>query len=412
MDYTYFLSKKSLNRKPSPIRALVPLLKIPGIISLGAGNPNPETFPFSSFKICLKNGDVLNVEEKEMDEALQYGPTAGLPALIDWLREFQLAMHSPPYDDFAISIGTGSQDLLTKAFEMLIEPGDNVLIESPAYAGALSFLNSQSCTLIVEIETDEQGLIPDSLSSTLSNWPSLERFPKFIYTVPIGNNPTGSSVHIERKRAIFQIAHDFNILILEDDPYYYLQYNNPRIPSYFSLDTDGRVLRFDSMSKILSAGSRVGWVTGPATLIKQIDLSSQSTNLAPSFVTQAIIYALLKDWKLSGFLTHVDKVAAFYKEKRDIFVKYANQYLRDVAQWNVPEAGMFVWIKLKGIEDSNELITKRAIEKKILAMPGEVFLPNPRPSPYIRLSFSNVSEEQMRLALQKLADLLENVSVN
>ncbi|CAG8574289.1 2080_t:CDS:2, partial [Ambispora gerdemannii] len=370
MDYTYFLSKKSLNRKPSPIRALVPLLKIPGIISLGAGNPNPETFPFSSFKICLKNGEVLDIEDKEMDEALQYGPTAGLPALIVWLREFQLAMHSPPYHDFAINIGTGSQDLLTKAFEMLIDPGDNVLIESPAYAGALSFLNSQSCTLI-EIETDEQGLIPDSLSSTLSNWSSSKRYPKFIYTVPVGNNPTGGSVSIERKRTIYQIAHDFNILILEDDPYYYLQYNNPRIPSYFSLDTDGRVLRFDSMSKILSAGSRVGWVTGPAPLIGKIEIASQSTNLTPSFITQAIIYALLKNWKIPGFLIHVDKVTAFYKEKRDIFVKYADQYLRDVAQWSIPEAGMFVWIKLKGIEDSNELITKHAIEKKILAIPGE-----------------------------------------
>lgn len=124
---------------------------------------------------------------------------------------------------------------------------------------------------LIDVELDSHGVVPARLREQLDNWPSDKRKPKMLYTVPVGGNPTGVSQTLERKKEIYQIAQEHNLLILEDDPYYYLQYGD-KIPSYLSMDVDGRVLRFDSMSKILSSGLRVGWATGPAELVNVMNL--------------------------------------------------------------------------------------------------------------------------------------------
>ncbi|RUP51648.1 hypothetical protein BC936DRAFT_146781 [Jimgerdemannia flammicorona] len=407
MDYTHFISERSKQRVVSPIRALNPLLGIPGMITLGAGNPNPTTFPYESFQLTLKNGEKLSIEGKLLEDALQYGPTAGLPALRSWLRELQIMEHNPPHKNFEISVGTGSQDLITKALEMFITPGDNVLVENPAYTGIVSFLRTLPflCThtlatilqtnflidlhthfsprlacLLLDVATDADGIVPLSLEHVLSTWHDLVSIPKILYTVPTGSNPTGVSAPLKRKREVYEIARRYNIIILEDDPYYYLQFTKPRTPSYLSFDVDARVLRFDSMSKILSAGMRLGWVTGPKQLIERIDfhtsvgakiavrrvveyreekhrvgrnilLTDQHrymptvllyvSNLQPSSISQAIALALLTHWGHTGFFAHVDKVSRFYEEKRDVFLRCAERRLKGLAEWAVPTAGEY-----------------------------------------------------------------------
>jgi kynurenine/2-aminoadipate aminotransferase len=152
--------------------------------------------------------------------------------------------------------------------------------------------------------------------------------------------------------------------LLEDDPYYYLQFHNS-IPSYFSLDTDGRVLRFDSLSKIISAGFRIGWVCGARYFIDKIVLHSMASNLHVSGVSQALSLTIFKHWGIAGFLAHTVKVAEFYKSRRDSFLRICDKHLQGLCDWTVPTAGMFVWFDLKGISDSTELINKKAVEKKV-----------------------------------------------
>jgi kynurenine/2-aminoadipate aminotransferase len=259
MDYSRFISKRSNLRKPSAIRALLKYLSIPGMISLGGGNPHPSQFPFETMSIQLKNKHVLNVNAKELETALQYSPTHGIPDFVSWLKKLQTIVHSPPHSDFEICVGAGSQDVLTKAFEMLIDPQDSILIEAPAYSGTLAFLRPLECQF-VHVSTDSLGLDPSSLAQILKEWPIKDKpLPKILYTVPIGGNPTGLSTTLERKKEIYKIAEEYDLLILEDDPYYYLQFDEC-IPSYFSFDASKRVLRFDSFSKILSAGVRIGYV--------------------------------------------------------------------------------------------------------------------------------------------------------
>lgn len=278
-DYAKYISKRSAARKPSAIRALNQFLSLPGMISLGGGLPNPSTFPFTNVSVTLQSGETLTLGEARTQKALQYSNTNGIPELVNWLETLMMDVHSPPMDksNFQICIGNGSQDVLTKAFEMLIDEGDNMLIESPAYVGSLAFLKPLN-PKFVEVDTDGDGLNPEALANILDNWPVDQKKPKVLYTVPIAGNPTGTSTTLERKQKIYDIARKHDLIILEDDPYYFLQFGEP-VPSYFSMDVDGRVLRFDSLSKIISSGVRIGWVTGPKPLVEKIVLHGQVSKL-------------------------------------------------------------------------------------------------------------------------------------
>jgi kynurenine/2-aminoadipate aminotransferase len=233
---------------------------------------------------------------------------------------------------------------------------------------------------------------------------------KVMYTIPSAGNPSGATSTLERKKRIYQLAQKHQLLILEDDPYYYLQFDQ-RIQSYFSMDTDGRVLRFDSLSKTLSAGLRLGWVTGPKPLIERITYHQQSTNLHASGISQLIASCLLEKWGVDGFYAHIASICEFYKEKRNQFLELAQIHLAPVADWNPPSGGMFVWIRLKTIKDSKELIASKAKEKKVLLLPGiEFFIPNSPPTNYVRASYSTASKEQMDLALQRLREVIDTAN--
>eukprot|EP01098_Paradermamoeba_levis_P006140 TRINITY_DN2548_c0_g1_i2.p1 TRINITY_DN2548_c0_g1~~TRINITY_DN2548_c0_g1_i2.p1 ORF type:complete len:321 (-),score=75.79 TRINITY_DN2548_c0_g1_i2:227-1189(-) len=300
-----------------------------------------------------------------------------------------------------------------KAFEMLIEPGDNVLVENPTYSGSLAALRPLKCNLI-GVETDEEGLCPNSLEQILETWPSQSPRPKILYLIPVGSNPTGSSIPLDRKKKIYLLARKFNLLILEDDPYYFLQYSSKRIPSLFSMDVDGRVLRFDSFSKILSSGLRVGFVSGPSPLITQLNLHEQASNLHTSGVTQMMVAKLMQKWKVEGFLHHVSSVGGFYLEKRNSFLSLCDRHLSGLADWSPPTAGMFVWLKLRNILDSNHLIKTKALDKKVLLVPGVAFSPAgpSKASNYVRASFSLATDQEMEVALSRLALLLREANQN
>jgi kynurenine/2-aminoadipate aminotransferase len=366
--------------------------------------------------IKLKTGETIDVDSDLFQRSLSYDLTTGLPPLNQWLRDLQIHEHAPPVD-FDLTIGPGSQDLLTKALEMFCEPGHALLAEKPTYTGALSFLETQPVDL-VPVATDAHGIVPESLEEVLANWPESnpsgkkdQPRPSVIYTVPVGGNPTGVSATLERKQKAYEICRKYDVLIVEDDPYYYLQFGAKRTPSYFSMDTDGRVLRLDSMSKILSSGIRLGWATGPKVLLERMNMHTMVTNLQPAGVTQLMAYELLSRWGLDGFLQHVDKVSAFYKEKRDMFVECLDRHLKGLAEWAVPDSGMFVWINLLGgITDSFDLVLSKAVKNKVIAVPGVAFMPLKDTTPYIRVSYSAVTYEQMDEALRRLAMVIREAA--
>ena len=186
---------------------------------------------------------------------------------------------------------TGSQDALAKAFDLFTGEGQPpVLVESPTYSGSLAYLQPTGVEL-VGVPTDGGGLDPQALDAILRHWDDGPR-PRVLYTIPVGGNPTGASLSLERKREIYGIAREFDLILLEDDPYYWMQFGGERTPSFLSLDADQRVLRFDSFSKLLSSGIRVGFCTGPPRLVERIELHAQASVLHGSGVSQALVAGL------------------------------------------------------------------------------------------------------------------------
>eukprot|EP00041_Stephanoeca_diplocostata_P017690 m.362289 g.362289 ORF g.362289 m.362289 type:complete len:469 (-) comp20786_c1_seq2:868-2274(-) len=410
-NYHEYFSPHSLLRQPSAIRDLQKHVAKPGMISLGGGSPNPATFPWATMTFKTKEGVDLKLTEEETVTALQYSATPGLAKLRDTLQHLQKRFHHPqiPTD---IAVTTGSQEALSRAFEMLLGPSDSLLVENPTYSGSLAFLNATD-THLAGVATDERGLIPESLSEVLETWdatqPAGRTRPRVLYTVPTGANPSGGTIDAERRQRVYAIARRWGLLILEDDPYFFLQFGE-RVPSYLSMDTDGRVLRFDSVSKVLSSGLRVGFATGPAELIERMNLHTQAVNLHPSGLSQMCVLKLLLHWGDAGFDRHIASTVDFYRAQRDAFLAAASKHLTGLAEWHAPDAGMFVWIKLLGVEDSRALIADKAVAAKVLLVPGIAFTPVERgattTSPYVRAAYSTATLADMDEALRRLGELL------
>uniref|UniRef100_A0A8C4MYR8 Kynurenine/alpha-aminoadipate aminotransferase, mitochondrial n=1 Tax=Equus asinus asinus TaxID=83772 RepID=A0A8C4MYR8_EQUAS len=404
MNYSRFLTAQSAARKPSAIRLLTELLgKIPkSTISLAPGAPNPNVFPFKTVAVTLEDGKTIEFHEEMMKKALQYSPSSGIPELLSWLKQLQIRLHNPPTIHYPSSQGqmeicvtSGSQDGLCKAFEMIINPGDNILISEPVYPGTLQALQPLGCN-IINVSSDEYGIIPDSLREILSKWKPEDskdpkkNTPKFLYIIPNGSNPTGDSLTANRKKEIYELARKYDFLIIEDDPYYFLQFNKPWVPSFLSMDVDGRVIRADSFSKVLSSGLRIGFITGPKRLIERIVLHTQVSSLHPNTFAQFLISHLLCQWGEEGFLAHVERYC-----------------ILGLAEWHVPTGGIFLWIKIKGINDVTHLIEEKALKNEVLVTPGNVFfIDSSAPCPYFRVSYSLASPEEMDVALQRLAQVI------
>lgn len=422
MNYARFLTATSAARKPSPIRIWADILsRAPkSVISLATGSPNPNTFPFKTAIITTKQGNTIQFDEEVMKRALQYSPTAGIPELLSWLKQLQVKLHNPPTIHYPSSQGqmdicvtAGSQEGLSKVFEMIINRGDNILLNEPAYSGTLQALLPLGCN-IINVASDGYGIIPDSLKEVLSRWKPEDsknpqkNTPKCLYTVPNGNNPTGNSLTSNRKKEIYELARKYDFLIIEDDPYYFLQFNKPWTPSFLSMDVDGRVIRADSFSKILSSGLRIGFITGPKPLVERIVLHTQVSTLQTSTFTQLLVSQLLHQWGEEGFLAHVDRVIDFYRSQKDAILAAAEKWLSGLAEWHAPTAGMFLWIKVKGIYDVKKIIEEKAIKKEIFFISGsDFYIDSASPSPYLRASFSLASPEQMDKAFQRLAELIK-----
>ncbi|KAJ7397951.1 Kynurenine/alpha-aminoadipate aminotransferase, mitochondrial [Pitangus sulphuratus] len=243
--------------------------------------------------------------------------TTRIPELLSWLKDFQRSLHNPPTANYSpeqgqmeVCVTTGSQEGLCKVFEMLINPGDNILLDAPTYSGTLAALRPLGCN-IINVPSDQHGIIPKALKEILSTWSSEDvknhshHLPKFLYTIPNGCNPTGNSLSTERKKEIYQLARQYDFLIIEDDPYYFLQFE------------------------------------------------------------KIMISQLLQQWGQKGFLEHIDRVVDFYRTQRDAMLIAADKWLKGLAEWYPPAAGMFLWIKIKGISDTQQLIMEKALQKEV-----------------------------------------------
>ncbi|CAG9764944.1 unnamed protein product [Ceutorhynchus assimilis] len=419
IDYSQFMSVHASRRRPALTRELTKRQygAPKESISLAEGMPNEVTFPFQSINIVMKDGSSLDIQGQQLNTALQYIPSQGYPSLLKKIRDFTLQIHNPPnWQDRDVVMTNGSQDGISKALEMLVEDGDPVLVQNPLYAGTEIILKPFKPNLI-GIEQDDDGIIPKKLIEALEGCKAYTeegggKMPKVIYLNPTASNPTGVTMSLRRRQEIYQICCKYNILILEDDAYYFLHFLDEQPVSFLSLDVEGRVLRFDSMSKVLSSGLRLAWLTGPRPLVNNIELHIQSSMLHSSTLSQVILDNLLSSWGFNGLLAHFAYVRRYYKARRDFTVASMEKHLKHLCEWNVPSGGMFVWIKVHGVADVYDMLMTRGLKKNITFVPGHAFMADPtKACQYIRASFSKATLKQIDRAMYLLGELIKEEHV-
>ena len=322
---------------------------------------------FSTGKYDAREGKAF----LDLSIALNYGQPMGPGALIRFLTEHTEIVHNPPYQDWDICMTAGTTSALEICLRMFTERGQYVITEEYTFSSAVEAVIPLGCKML-GIKMDADGMIPNDLDHVLSTWDEGTRKapkPFLVYTVPTGQNPTASTQSLSRRKALYALAEKHDLLILEDEPYYFLQMDpfvsgythevskpfqpvpvanflETLVPSYLSIDASGRVLRLDSFSKIIAPGSRCGWITGSKQLIERFIRHMEVSAQNPAGFAMTHLYNLLEEnWGHKGFLEWLMFIRAEYTRRRDIIVNACERYLpQEICSWVAPKAGMFHWV--------------------------------------------------------------------
>jgi 2-aminoadipate transaminase len=293
----------------------------------------------------------------------------------------------------------------------MIDEGDCVVVSEPTYPGAISAFSAFQASYC-PIEIDEHGMNTDLLEETLNERRKNGMIPpKMVYVIPNGHNPGGVTMSFERRKHLLRIASDNDLIIVEDDPYQLINYTDETIVSLQELDTEGRVIRLDSFSKIFVPGFRIGYVSGAKDIVRYFELYKQSSNLHTSSFNQRVIASYLKEAGSESLLNHIKGSCALYKKNRDAMVDAAMEFLPESVNFNIPQSGLFIWFSL-GEEVNCEAMHRRFTEShKVLLVPGSAFSTKGGCVNCMRASFSTVKQEDIRVGIERFAEMITDFRV-
>ena len=380
----------------SAIRELFKLLGDPEIISFGGGNPAKECFPKEDIE---KITDEL-LRDKS-DVLLQYGATEGyLPLRKAYIEKIlpDLGLTAELENVLAL---TGSMQGLDLICKVVVNPGDVVLVEEPSFLGALQTFNIAQAKLVpVPLHTD--GIHVDELEALVR-----EYRPVMFYTIPTFQNPTSWVSGIEARKAIARLAAEYDMIVIEDDPYASLRFSGEKLPTIKSFDTSGNVILMSSFSKTISPGMRVALCCGNAELIRKMTIAKQSADTHSPNLNQAIIAEYLSRDLLPEHIAEISKV---YAHSASVMVEAMEEYFPDWVEYEKPIGGLFIWCTLPEGWDASELF-KKAVARKVAFVPGISFFTTPgKGNNTFRLNFSAEPEERIRRGIRTLGDLLKETA--
>ena len=380
----------------SAIRELFKLLGDPEIISFGGGNPAKECFPKEDIE---KITDEL-LRDKS-DVLLQYGATEGyLPLRKAYIEKIlpDLGLTAELENVLAL---TGSMQGLDLICTVVVNPGDVVLVEEPSFLGALQTFNIAQAKLVpVPLHTD--GIHVDELEALVR-----EYRPVMFYTIPSYQNPTSWVSGIEARKAIARLAAEYDMIVIEDDPYASLRFSGEKLPTIKSFDTSGNVILMSSFSKTISPGMRVALCCGNAELIRKMTIAKQSADTHSPNLNQAIIAEYLNRDLLPEHIAEISKV---YAHSASAMIEAMEEYFPDWVEYEKPIGGLFIWCTLPEGWDASELF-KKAVARKVAFVPGVSFFTTPgKGNNTFRLNFSAEPEERIRRGIRTLGDLLKETA--
>jgi 2-aminoadipate transaminase len=377
----HLLSTRARQQTTSVIRDLLEHAHRPGMISLAGGLPDPDRFPREKMA-SLAAQCILNRNA----DALQYGLTAGDPRL----REAIVATTPAAANINNVLVTTGSQQALHLLSEVLLDPGDTVVVSDPDYLGALQAFRGSGAAL-APVDIDAEGLVVDQLGEQLL----AGMRPKFVYVVPHFHNPTGATLSTHRRGELLALASHYDFLVVFDDPYRDLAVDEPA-PEPAS---HPHVVHLRSVSKILAPGLRVGWIIGPRWLLRSVERAKQSTDLHTSSLSQAIAHgAVTAPW----FPAHVAEISAATATKRDTLANALINTFGDRLAFNRPGGGMFVWAEFTDGTDTSALL-EPALDHGVAFVPGHPFAVERELTRHLRLSWATASPTGLEEAVGRLA---------
>ena len=380
----------------SAIRELFKLLGDPEIISFGGGNPAKECFPKEDIEKIT-----AELLRDKSDVLLQYGATEGyLPLRKAYIEKIlpDLGLTAELENVLAL---TGSMQGLDLICKVVVNPGDVVLVEEPSFLGALQTFNIAQAKLVpVPLHTD--GIHVDELEALVR-----EYRPVMFYTLPTFQNPTSWVSGIEARKAIARLAAEYDMIVIEDDPYASLRFSGEKLPTIKSFDTSGNVILMSSFSKTISPGMRVALCCGNAELIRKMTIAKQSADTHSPNLNQAIIAEYLNRDLLPEHIAEISKV---YAHSASVMIEAMEEYFPDWVEYEKPIGGLFIWCTLPEGWDASELF-KKAVARKVAFVPGISFFTTPgKGNNTFRLNFSAEPEERIRRGIRTLGDLLKETA--
>jgi 2-aminoadipate transaminase len=387
------------NLRSSEIRDLMSLATRPGIISFAGGMPGNDMFPIEEIDEIYNN---LSLTEKQV--AMQYGPTNGLPTLMESLSDF-LRKKGLPVEENRILITTGSLQAINILAKAFIDPGDSILVENPSFIGALSAFKSYQAN-IISVPLTSNGISIAELAKAIEKAPSK---PKFLYITPCFHNPAGYLYSESTKAELIKLIADKDIPVIEDDAYsdlYFFLEDANRLKPIKAINPKGiDVCYTGSFSKIIGPGLRLGWMLVPLNIYEKCELIKQSFDACSPSFTQVIADKFLRTGAIGSYLDFARKE---YKRRADSMFAALDENLPSYVKWERPRGGFYIWMQLPVGTDATEIL-KKAIEKGAVFVTGKTFDPEGKRNNYMRISYCNTSPEMIRKGIPMIAEAIREV---
>ncbi len=377
--------------KPSAIREIFKVLVDPEVIALSAGSPDPGSYPTK--EMAAIGNDIF---ANDLVTTLQYGTTEGYTPLREQTKKRLMEKYQTGTEADDVIITTGGQQTISLFTQTMINRGDVVVCEEPSFIGALNAFRSFGAQL-KGVPMDEEGMRMDKLEEVLATTENV----KFIYVIPTFQNPSGRTMTLERRKQLLEIAKKYDVLILEDNPYFELRYEGEPVPTVKSMDTEGRVVYAGSYSKVLSPGMRIGFCLANKDIINRMVVCKQVSDVHTNMYFQMLVSRYLDTYDLDA---HIKDICELHKIKRDAMLAALDKYVDKRVTFTHPNGGLFIWGELPEGYDSFKLcqeITKR----KVACVPGNAFATDESAvCNGFRMNFSMPSLENIEIACQRIGE--------
>lgn len=382
--------------KGSAIREIFKALADPEVISLAGGNPAPELFPAKEMAKIANN-----ILENNPVTALQYGITEGYTPLRELVKDMLAERENISADFNETIIVSGGQQGIELATKCLVNSGDTVIVEEPSFIGALNAFRSYGANL-VGVPVEDDGMDISALEKAVLE----NKNVKMIYTIPTFQNPSGITMSVEKRKALYEIARKNDIVIIEDNPYGELIFDGEKLPTIKSMDTEGIVIYSGSFSKVLAPGIRIGFVSAHKSIVEKMVIAKQVSDVHTPVLTQMLAYEYIKEY---GLDKHIAEIRKLYKHKCRTMLDAIDKYFPKGVKHTTPNGGLFIWCELEGDYNMDE-IARKFTEKKVACVPGSTFMTDlDKPCSAFRLNYSTVTDEKIEKGIKILGEVLSEI---